>query len=411
MSYSFTDLKKLILSRIQKIEIDQEKYAISDEYNEEEQEGRINVKYEDKDLVTFLYMVTNIRKDGRFKVRGGFVVKAQKYSPWFQDFLESGNDIVHVSEFFDAHSSNNDRHNVEYFLDKYLPIGKEEDKDKIANTFSDNGVDKTKVVFDTFKKNYVVELDLSNYLDLSVDKGHDGNTMYLYKYMSLDTFLFMTNRNTFRMNSIISMNDRYEGEWINYLLYGPEKVNDNTMLIDNLKNKNILVTSFTDKGDDGLMWIRYGNKGCGVSVGFEVPKKDVTKVFYVDEENNNFQKLRDKLLSLSKDGIQVSFISTQKMRYVVKSTTFTTENEYRFLFDACNEHLQTANYNGLLSTYKDFTINTTNGCIDGLPFCIKVIYLGRNIPNYITNVPILMSQIHETFPSTCVYESEVKEIR
>lgn len=408
MRYSFYQYKDLILERLKLIEVNRDDYAISDTYNEKEFEGWIKVTYKGKALVSFHYMVIDAKPQvSRFSCS----LKVEKYSKWYQNYLEKGKDVVQIRERLNAHNSNDAQHSIEYVLDKYLPLGKQEDKEKIARSFAAYDINENKIVFDTRLKTYMVELDLTKYFYPTESKQTSQDKVRLYKYMSLDTFLSILNNKTFRLNSIISMNDKYEGEWINHLLYGSKKLDEDAQKVENVKNKNILVTSFTDKEDDGLMWIRYGNNGCGVCMEFVIPVKDVTKVFYIDGKNKDFQNLRNKLISLDQQDIHVSLMSVQKMRYIVKSTTFTTENEYRYLYDANAEQLKVANYNGLLSTYKDFAINTRTGSINGLPFSISEVILGSNIPNYITNIAILTAQTHEVFPSVLIFDSKVNEIR
>lgn len=411
--HSFEELKNLISERLDLIEVDRDKFSFDSKYNEDDLVGWIYVRYNGKTFVTFEFLVTNLHKDGKFSVRGSFTIKCKRYEDWYQDYLENGTmDIVHVDEFFKAHFLSNDRYDIGYFLDKYIPVGNEEEKTKIAETFADYGVEKDKIVFDTHKKAYIVELDLSKYLQQKDgEEDSKSTTIRLYKYMSLDTYLCMLNNKTFRMNSIISMNDIYEGEWINHLLYGSDKFDDNRLRIDNIERKNILVTSFTGNRDDGSMWRLYGNNGFGVCMGFDILKKDVAKVIYVEEKDESFRKLRDKLSTLNKEGISLTFRSAQDMQYIVKSSTFKVENEYRFLYDVSSETLKVANYNGLLSTYKDFPIDTKTGSIEGLPFGVKSVIIGHSIPNYNTNISILFSQTHEVLPSVSIYESEVKEIR
>lgn len=413
LRHSFKELVELISNRLDLIEVDRDKFTCESKYNEEELIGWIYVRYNGKTFVTFQFIVTNLYKGGSFNVRGNFTVKYRRHSKWFQDYLENGrNDIVHVDEFFNAHFLSNDRFDITYFLDKYIPIGNEEGKTKIAEVFDDYDIDKDKIVFDTHKKAYTVELDLSQYLQQEdIEEDPNSITILLYKYMSLDTYLCMLNNQTFRMNSIISMNDLYEGEWINHLLYGSDKMDDNRLRVDNIEHKNILVTSLTGHKDDGSMWRLYGGNGLGVCMGFDIRKRDALKVIYIEEKDGNFCKLRERLSTLNQEGISLTFKNAQDMQYIVKSSTFKVENEYCFIFDASFETLKVTNYNGLLSTYKDFPIDSKNGEIVGLPFGIKSIIIGHSIPNYNTNISILMSQTHEVFPSVSIYESEVKEIR
>lgn len=410
--HSFEELKNLIGERLNLIEVDRDKFSLESKYNDEDLVGWIHVRYNGKTFVTFEFLVTNLHKEGKFNIRGSFTIKYRRYEKWYQNYLENGTmDIIHVDEFFKAHFLSNDRYDIGYFLDKYIPVGNEEEKAKIAETFADYGVNKDKIFFDSHQKAYMVELDLSKSLHQEDEEDAKGTIMRLYKYVSLGTYLCMLNYKTFRMNSIISMNDIYEGEWINHLLYGSAKIDDNKLRIDNIHHKNILVTSFTGNRDDGSMWRLYGNNGLGVCMGFDILKKDVAKVIYVEEKDEYFRKLRDKLSNLNKEGISLTFRSAQDMQYIVKSSTFKVENEYRFIYDASSETLKVDNYNGLLSTYKDFPIDANTGSIEGLPFGIRSVIIGHSIPNYNTNISILFSQTHEVFPFVSIYESEVKEMR
>lgn len=417
-THSFQELKDIIRQRLDLIEKGRDKFDFQDEDHPENQTGRIVVTYGGKTYVTFLYMVTNIRKpNGKVTVRGSFTIKCQAYPEWYQQYLEKGTkDVVHISEFFEGHSTDNDRHDLNYFLDYYLPVGKAEEKDKIADTFKDYGLKEDDITFDTIRKCYLVSIDLKKALDPEKTDSEESlnkapQDYSLFKYTSLSAFLSMLNNKTFRMNSIISMNDIYESEWMEHLLYGTSEITDEQLKLTYVENKNVLITSFAGKGDDASMWRLYGKKGNGVCLCFSCPSDKITKIIYASENDEQFKALHKKVGLLKGDGINVRFVGTDKMRYFIKSSSFSIENEYRYLYDAREEQLNVADYDGLLSTYKDFPIHPKDGTIKGLPFKLEGVYIGHNIPNYNTNISLLVSQIHEIFPSLWIYESRVKEVR
>lgn len=281
---------------------------------------------------------------------------------------------------------------------------------------NDYGLKEDDITFDTIRKCYLVSIDLKKALDPEKTDSEEGQNKApqdysLYKYTSLSAFLSMLNNKTFRMNSIISMNDIYESEWMEHLLYGTSEITDEQLKLTYVENKNVLITSFAGKGDDASMWRLYGKKGNGVCLCFSCPSNKITKIIYASENDEQFKALHKKVGLLKGDGINVRFVGADKMRYFIKSSSFSIENEYRYLYDAREEQLNATNYDGLLSTYKDFTIHPKDGTIEGLPFQLKGLYVGHNIPNYTTNISLLVSQIHETFPSLWIYESKIKEVR
>ena len=350
-------------------------------------------------------------------MRGSFTIKFQNFPEWYQKYLEKGTkDVVHISEFFEGHSTDNERHDLNYFLNYYLPVGKAEEKIKIVDTFKDYGLKERDIAFDTIRKCYLVSIDLKKALDpdrTDLDEGQNkvSHDYSLYKYTSLSAFLCMLNNKTFRMNSIISMNDIYESEWMEHLLYGTSEITDEQLRLTYVENKNKLITSFAGKGDDASMWRLYGSKGNGVCLCFNCPSDKVTKIVYASENEEKFKALHEKIIQLKKESINVRFVGSDRMRYFIKSSSFSIENEYRYLYDARKEQLNVADYDGLLSTYKDFPIHPKDGTIESLPFQLKGLYVGHNIPNYTTNISLLVSQIHETFPTLWICESRVKEVR
>lgn len=414
--YSFEEFVDLIKSRVSQIEFESEKYqVILKYYNEKEQMGEITVTYKDKTIINFEYYVSTIMvSSSKITTAGIIVLTNMEYPEWYQNYLNRGEkeDVI-VDDLLRAHQGNGCSHDLEFYLAKYLPLGESELKKIISESFQEYHINPDDILFDTFSQSYVIPLELSNIFAQNCDNStvDKNGSIRLYKYMSLDTYRCILNNRTFRMNSIVSMNDIYEGEWINHLLFGGSRINDdNELRTSYLENRKLLVASFSGNCDDASMWRYYAENGSGVCLCVECPKEKVNKVIYANEDSANIKEISDKITDLQSNGIHVRFKEYSNLRYFIKSTSFKSENEYRFIYDAHNTVLQLANYNGLLSPYRDFSIDS-EGQMQNLPIKIIGVYIGSNIPEYNTNIAILLDQTHEVFPSFFISESEVKEIR
>ena len=147
IKHSFDELLNILKSRIAQIELNRELYTISEKYDESDISGTINIRYDGRHLVTFHYLQTNIRVDGRTTVRGAFTLKCRIYADWYEECIPhlSRND-VHIDEYFRS-SIHNETFRFEDCLDKYLPIGNEDEKEIIMNSLTNIGLKGVEVVF------------------------------------------------------------------------------------------------------------------------------------------------------------------------------------------------------------------------------------------------------------------------
>ena len=132
-------------------------------------------------------------------------------------------------------------------LDKYLPIGNENEKEIIKNSLTNIGLRDVEVVFDTYQKTYLVKSNLHGFLDFQKNKEEEN--VRVYEYTSLETYRNILNHGTFRMNSIIAMNDENESLWADLVTSKDETPNEE-YYESVVKNKNLLITSFTSKKDN-----------------------------------------------------------------------------------------------------------------------------------------------------------------
>lgn len=408
IKHSFDELLDILKNRISQIEFNRELFTISDKYDEQNMSGDINVEYDGRHLVTFHYLRSNIRIASRTKVRGAFTVKFRKYPVWYEECIpQLSRDVVHIDEYFRS-SIYNETFRFEECLDKYLPIGNEEEKEIIKKSLTNIGLKDVEVVFDTYQKTYLVKSSLHEFLDFQKNKEEEN--VWVYKYTSLETYRNILNHGTFRMNSIIAMNDENESLWADLVTSKDEPPNEEYYK-SVVKNKNLLITSFTSKGDNATMWRLYGGQGKGMCMAFSVPSNRITKVLYVNEKDENVRKLKEARTALLNKGIKVEFSDMSEMKYYIKHSDFSIEGEYRYLYDAGDKNLDIANYGDLLSPYKDFKYDKETGMFGNLPFKLKYVIIGKNIPQYKTVFPLLVAETVKRFPSVAIYESNMITLR
>ena len=408
IKHSFDELLDILKNRISQIEFNRELFTISDKYDEQNMSGDINVEYDGRHLVSFHYLRSNIRIDSRTKVRRAFTVEFRMYPDWYKECIPHlSRNYVHIDEYFRS-CIHNETFRFQDCLDKYLPIGNEDEKEIIKNSLTNIGLRDVEVVFDTYQKSYLVISSLHEFLDFQ--KNKDEENVWVYKYTSLETYRNILNHGTFRMNSIIAMNDENESLWADLVTSKDETPNEEYYK-SVVKNKNLLITSFTSKKDNATMWRLYGDQGKGICMAFSVPANRITKVLYMNEKDEKVRKLKEARTALLSKGIKVEFSDMSEMKYYIKHSDFSIEGEYRYLYDAGDKNLDIANYGDLLSPYKDFKYDKGTGMFGNLPFKLKYVIIGKNIPQYKTVFPLLVTETAKRFPSVAIYESNMITLR
>ena len=263
-------------------------------------------------------------------------------------------------------------------------------------------------MFDTYQKTYLVKSNLHEFLDFQ--KNKEEEKVWVYKYTSLETYRNILNHGTFRMNSIIAMNDENESLWADLVTSKDETPNE-VYYKSVVKNKNLLITSFTSKEDNATMWRLYGDQGKGICMAFSVPANRITKVLYVNEKDEKVRNLKEARTALLSKGIKVEFSDMSEMKYYIKHSDFSIEGEYRYLYDAGEENLAIANYGDLLSPYKDFKYDKETQKFGNLPFKFEYVIIGKNISQYKTVFPLLVAETAKRFPSVAIYESNMITLR
>lgn len=409
ISHSFQDLLNDIRSRLDRIELNRDLFKVSTHYDSKEEHGMIEIYYGRLLIVRFNYLRSNFREDDKVVLRGSCTIKRYRYPKWFDEYKNHKSRLdVHVNEYYDARVSGNELHDLTYYLDEYIPIGVEEARGKVDACLRKHNLAGNQVSFNTMTGKYAIEMDLESYLNFP--KSEEKDKLFLYKYTSLESYRNMLNHGTFRINSVVAMNDVSETLWADFMM-GEGDIDDETYYESVVGNRNKLVTSFTSMRDDATMWRLYGHKGNGVCLIFEVPTQDVTKVLYVSESDANMQVLKEVRHELADNDIHIEFRGLDKMKLYIKSSSYRVEGEYRYVYDAKEDMLEIADYGSLLSPYKDFRYNAELKGFDGLPFRFVGVIFGRSIPNFKTVFPLLVAETDRRFPNVDILTSNKWELR
>lgn len=382
------------------IEIDKDKYAIEimPGFDQYPLYGRVAIKYENEVLFFInFYQKYGKSKDGHKCIHGMFSVRVQNEGA---DLLKGERITLNVNDRLGADypSSNS---NIVKALCELLPIRDEEKVKRISSAFN---IDANHIKFDTYRKRYVIDIPLK---DLSFPQK-EAPQIY-HKYMSLSTFHKILANRSFRMHSIVSQSDVTESLYLGDLL-SADYENDTDRFKGVLKEKDVLISSFTDKYDDSYMWEHYGDHGKGVCISFRtLDSKPLTRVHYLDKTYPPIEEYRKQAVLLKKDGIRVHFKASDSIRRFVKDWKYFPEQEWRLVLEN-QTGLQTDVYaDGRMVLYKDFPIEGT--LLKDADLQITSVLIGPCQIKDTNNYPILVDRIFNVFgdhfivnPSRCSFE-------
>lgn len=193
-------------------------------------------------------------------------------------------------------------------------------------------IEEDEVVYDMAARCYLLDEDTEQRIikDLLPVKADDIDEVA--KYTSFEGLIAILESGKICMNSIVSMNDKTETDFLNDFLknYKDEYEQDFDKY---LFADKVFITSFTTRIDDLDMWRLYGDNARGVCMVFE--RKDKTnnalyKIKYVDPETD-LKKVAELLKALKDKGIRFRLNLLKKYRHFLKHADYDTEEEYRLL--------------------------------------------------------------------------------
>lgn len=405
--YTFEDFTEIVKSRLELINWEKDKFTY-EVNNIDELIDNLIIKYNNKILIIFTFYISNyITKEGTLGARAIDYITLINESEWYL----GKNFYVSINEFFECRYNDKNKIALGDLLNEVLPISRDSDVAKIRDQLMKESINNFEIKFETLNNRYIIIGDISSILIGEKQPQENGDeNLRIYKYMPLDTYFSMLIHKTFRMNSIVAMNDKSESFFLDEAItnrYDGEGRDEKH--VQTIENSRVLITSFTDKYDSALMWRLYGDLGKGVCLGFEVPKKKVRKIHYVSTQSKGYQKLKRCVDNLKKDGILLNFKDFDSLKYYAKSDGFNHEDEYRLSYHCAEEDLRWAKYGNLISPYKDFTI--LNGKLEDLDIKLISLEIGGKLPNFEVNYPLLVDMTNRNIGISHINISEHNKFR
>ena len=142
----------------------------------------------------------------------------------------------------------------------------------------------------------------------------------VYRYMSFETAFNILKNRTFRMNSIVGMNDKSEVYYFDKYVYG--KVNDSS------KSNDTYISSFSLLQDDLTMWRLYGDNGKGVCMAFRLKKTPKHFMFNTVCYDTKPLTILNELVKCS-----LSFNNDSDWKHFFKSREYAIEKEFRLIYN------------------------------------------------------------------------------
>ena len=398
--YSFTEIDNAIEQRLQFINAEMKGFAKV--VRDDNKSKHISIIFDGKPFLLINYYISNSwSPDGKRQIIGMCTINIHNDSRWYSE--EQSAPSINIDEFL-RYGNGLQFSNLNEFLDKYLPIKKDEQIHEINKEFQKIGISLEDIKFNTCDNRYWLYFKLSKYIN---NAEPEEKPSFLCKYLSLSTYMNMLKNKTFRMNSITSMNDTSETFFLGEFLCDIYKTKEERYK-ETIKNHNILITSLSKPFDSALMWRLYGDNGKEVCLVFDTKSAEVNPILYIGEKNPQYQNLRTAIRNLKNKGINTFINDIEKQRFFVKSSQFDYEKEYRLMYTS--DSISYTQYENLISYYKDFDINEM-GYIPELKLSLFEIIIGANLPEPEVNYPLLVNLTNQTFGVDIINWSKVDKIR
>jgi len=198
---------------------------------------------------------------------------------------------------------------------------------------------------------------------------------YIYRYVSFAYLFEMLKENKFSLNSIVSMNDKTEIDYMDKYIQG---FNINDIIIDKSKVQNAnesFISCFSSKDDDLTMWRLYTNNGNGVCLEYSIKDKQnridsyIKKVNYA-VRNSNSEEIDEhehidvfrRLVILLKDKLKTDFRirSLDIWKHFFKPSAFSDEFEIRLLMfnkkNRFHKKWRIDNSSGIVTSFIEFKL-------------------------------------------------------
>lgn len=242
-----------------------------------------------------------------------------------------------------------------------------------------------------------------------------GEVERIAKYTTFETLISILQSGKIRMNSIVSMNDKTETDFLENVFRNfkeeYEQEYDKYLFAD-----KEFITSFTTRIDDLDMWRLYGDNARGACLVFERNRRatdGLFKINYINPEGNILIKISDFLLALKDKDIKFRWNLLQKYRHYLKHSDYETEDEYRLLVTSDDPDGWFINRdNGILTPYLEREIKKSGKPAESdYPYKLNKIILGPAIQEKHVNLMQVFYLIHQYGFFLSVEESKIISYR
>ena len=293
-----------------------------------------------------------------------------------------------LDEYFQNKTNRlNDNNN----LDNVLLSGDQEKKVEIAkqiNKVFKANISEEDILFDMCDECYFLKKEIERSLLKEILPERVEPDFVLYKYTSFETLQKILDNKSVLMNSIVSMNDKTETDFMKPYLHNVKGSNDIPELDVCISASRKFIISFTAKEDNLDMWRFYGDNARGVSIGFKfTPNKGkVYKIKYVDENDKTLVNIKKVLKRLKKD-LNFKFEQLIRYKHFIKHKDYETEEEYRYLENSRKPIGWFINdSNGILTPFISKNIFTEQNENEKFPFSLSKIIVGPAMPERAVNI-------------------------
>lgn len=188
------------------------------------------------------------------------------------------------------------------------------------------------ILYDLVRNCYCLRTEKEEEL-FSDFKARDINCKEIYKYTTLSTLMKILNSRKIRMNSIVAMNDKTEGNYVSELIRtyteSIEQKSDKYLFADRK-----FITSFTKLKNDLKMWRLYGDNGKGVCLVFEMMEgraEKIKEIIYIHKHENFYKDVTSLMNSIKESKINFRIALIEQNDTFIKSKEFGFESECRLL--------------------------------------------------------------------------------
>lgn len=399
------------------VEKTEQKLRVYGEVNVRHEESKENIAlcsfsdtfyvYE-KPFVKLVYRLGN-------RVRTDAIFTEYDIPCWKMEFFHQGGIYVHKRK-----ESINENKSFEEWMQQILREPDDADKKKthiieqIATVYG-RRVSKDEILYDPAAESYLLKEETEHSILEDLLPERAGDVKEIAKYTSFEGLVAILESGKIRMNSIVSMNDKTETDFLGDVIRNYreeyEQEYDKYLFAD-----KEFITSFTSRIDDLDMWRLYGDNARGVCMVFERDAKkddELYKIRYIDPESNELKKVEALMDSLKEKDIRFRLNLLQKCRHFLKHADYQAEEETRLLMNSEKPDGWFINReNGILTPYVEKSIREADDLKEGdYPFRLHRIILGPSIREKHANFMqvFYLAHQHEYFLS--VAESRIQSYR